>query len=94
MSNAQVDRWYEQARSAGAVGGKLTGAGGGGFLLLFVPPARRQAVLAALDPLMHVPFAFEASGTEILFSESGVDYQDAERARRPVLRVREQSLAV
>ena len=44
---SEVDALYEQARAAGAVGGKLTGAGGGGFLLLFVPPEKRASVLSA-----------------------------------------------
>ena len=44
VSNREVDELYERARSAGAVGGKLTGAGGGGFLLLFVPPEKQAAV--------------------------------------------------
>src|SRR5947209_3743469 len=48
VSNGEVDGLYEQARAAGAVGGKLTGAGGGGFLLLFVPPERQAAVAEAL----------------------------------------------
>jgi D-glycero-alpha-D-manno-heptose-7-phosphate kinase len=96
VSNSQVDRWYDQARTAGAVGGKLTGAGGGGFLLLFVPPARRRAVLAALEGLMHVPFAFESAGTEVILAERGVDYQEVERARqlRPALHFQERTVAV
>jgi D-glycero-alpha-D-manno-heptose-7-phosphate kinase len=82
VSNPEVDTLYERARSAGALGGKLTGAGGGGFLLLFVPPARQGAVLQALGHLIHVPFTFESAGSQIIFSEPGVDYQEAERARQ------------
>jgi D-glycero-alpha-D-manno-heptose-7-phosphate kinase len=82
VSNPEVDALYERARAAGALGGKLTGAGGGGFLLLFVPPARREAVRQALDRQIHVPFAFELSGSQIVFSEPGVDYQEAESARQ------------
>ncbi len=82
VSSPAVDALYERARAAGAVGGKLTGAGGGGFLLLFVPPAKRRAVLTALERLIHVPFAFESAGSQIIFYEPGVDYRDAERARR------------
>jgi len=84
VSNPKIDDLYERARSAGALGGKLTGAGGGGFLLLFVPPARRTAVLEALNRQIHVPFAFESAGSQIIFSEAGVDYRQAEveRARR------------
>jgi D-glycero-alpha-D-manno-heptose-7-phosphate kinase len=82
VSNSEVDELYERARAAGAVGGKLTGAGGGGFLLLFVPPDQQNAVLEALDDRIHVPFNFETAGSQIIFYEPGVDYQEAERARR------------
>lgn len=82
VSTPQLDALYERARAAGAIGGKLTGAGGGGFLLLFVPPRKRGAVLDALGDVLHVPFAFENTGSQILFHEPGVDYQEAERARR------------
>ena len=86
VSNREIDDLYRRARSAGALGGKLTGAGGGGFLLLFVPPPKQPAVLQALDHLIHVPFAFESAGSQIIFYEPGVDYQDVEQARkqRPV----------
>ena len=82
VSNARVDELYDRARGAGAIGGKLTGAGGGGFLLLFVPPRRRPAVLAALAEQIHVPFAFESAGSQVIFYEPGVDYQKEEKARR------------
>jgi D-glycero-alpha-D-manno-heptose-7-phosphate kinase len=82
VSNLQVDALYARARQAGAIGGKLTGAGGGGFLLLFVPPRRKHAVLEALDRQIHVPFAFETRGSEIIFSEPGIDYRHAEVERR------------
>jgi D-glycero-alpha-D-manno-heptose-7-phosphate kinase len=87
VSNPGVDALYEAARAAGAVGGKLTGAGGGGFLLLFVPPDRRAAVTAALRGKLHVPFAFESAGSQIIFYDPGVDYREAEKARihTPVL---------
>ncbi|HXG12152.1 MAG TPA: hypothetical protein VNK04_20525, partial [Gemmataceae bacterium] len=82
VSNAEVDELYERARAAGAIGGKLTGAGGGGFLLLFVPPAKQRAVIAALDRQIHVPFDFESLGSQIIFYEPGVDYAAAESDRR------------
>ncbi|MCS7045873.1 MAG: hypothetical protein NZO58_05915 [Gemmataceae bacterium] len=82
VSTPQVDEAYDRARAAGAIGGKLTGAGGGGFLLLFVPPKRRGKVLQALDHLLHVPFAFEHAGSQIIFNEPGVDYQEVEHSRR------------
>lgn len=87
VSNPQVDSLYDRARSAGALGGKLTGAGGGGFLLLFVEPDRQAAVLEALDDLLHVPFQFESAGSQIVFYEPEADYAEAEQmrdARRPV----------
>jgi D-glycero-alpha-D-manno-heptose-7-phosphate kinase len=82
VSNAEIDGLYEKARDAGALGGKITGAGGGGFLLLFVPPGQQGAVLEALGGRIHVPFEFEWAGSQIVFYEPGVDYRDAEHARR------------
>jgi D-glycero-alpha-D-manno-heptose-7-phosphate kinase len=82
VSTSQVDAWYKDAWRAGAIGGKLTGAGGGGFLLFFVPPEKKRAVRQALAPLLEVPFAFEAAGSQIIFNEPGVDYQAAEQARQ------------
>ncbi len=82
VSTPCVDAWYQAARRAGAVGGKLTGAGGGGFLLFFVPPQKKAAVRAALAPLLEVPFAFESAGSQIIFYEPGVDYQEADKARQ------------
>lgn len=81
VSNSEVDELYETAKSAGALGGKLTGAGGGGFLLLFVPPEKQPEVRERLDKLIHVPFQFEPSGSQIVFFESGIDYQSAEEDR-------------
>ena len=84
MPKCPTARWtslYERARAAGALGGKLTGAGGGGFLLLFVPPDQQPAVLEALDGRIHVPFEFESAGSQIIFYEPGVDYREAEEAR-------------
>ncbi|NEO83084.1 MAG: kinase [Spirulina sp. SIO3F2] len=69
ISNAQIDDLYRCARAAGAVGGKLTGAGGGGFLLLFVPPERQATVRDRLHNLIYVPFQFEGSGSQIMFSD-------------------------
>lgn len=87
VSNPAVDDLYGRARAAGAIGGKLLGAGGGGFLLLFVPPARRDAVRRALDGLIHVPFRFESSGSQIIFFDREADYL-AEEAQRDVLPIR------
>lgn len=68
ISNDQIDGWYQQALKAGAVGGKICGAGGGGFLLLVTPPERHAAVRAALaGELVEVPIRYEAQGSSVLF---------------------------
>jgi D-glycero-alpha-D-manno-heptose-7-phosphate kinase len=91
VSNPEVDGLYETARSAGAIGGKLTGAGGGGFLLLFVPPEHHERVRTSLNSLIHVPFRFEFSGSQILFADPQQDYarEEVARALQPVLKFRE-----
>ena len=91
ISTDEVDALYARAMAAGAVGGKITGAGGGGFLLLFVPPAQQQAVLDALPELVHVPFHFESSGSQIIFYDREQDFAPAEAARagRPIRDFRE-----
>ncbi len=81
VSPPRVDALYNRARGAGALGGKLTGAGGGGFMLLFVPPEKQDAVRHALAPLVEVPFALETAGSQIIFYEPGIDYAAAEKAR-------------
>jgi len=82
VSNGMVDALYEQARQAGAIGGKITGAGGGGFLLLFVPPSAQKKVREALGKQIHVPFHFESSGSQIIFYKpEQQDYSELERDR-------------
>ncbi len=81
VSNSQVDEIYESALAAGAIGGKLTGAGGGGFMLLFVPPAKREDVRERLSRLIFVPFKMEFSGSQIIFFDSEVDYSTEEKDR-------------
>jgi D-glycero-alpha-D-manno-heptose-7-phosphate kinase len=93
VSNDEVDQLYEQARAAGAIGGKLTGAGGGGFLLLFVPPEQQPAVIEVLDGRIHVPFHFESAGSQIIFYEPGVDYREVEEARKSQRAVRFKELS-
>jgi D-glycero-alpha-D-manno-heptose-7-phosphate kinase len=66
ISSGKIDEWYDRAREAGAVGGKIAGAGGGGFLMLIVPPSRRAAVCRALPELVPVAVRFEPSGTRVL----------------------------
>jgi D-glycero-alpha-D-manno-heptose-7-phosphate kinase len=69
VSTGHIDDIYDTARKAGALGGKLLGAGGGGFLLLFVRPEEQARVRAALDRLLWVPFHFEFNGSHIAFYE-------------------------
>ena len=68
ISNVQIDELYETARRAGAIGGKLAGAGGGGFLLLYVPYEYQNNVRAALHGLQELPFRLEADGTKVIFN--------------------------
>ncbi|MBM4086769.1 MAG: kinase [Planctomycetes bacterium] len=81
VSNADVEQIYRDARSAGAVGGKLIGAGGGGFMLLFVPPAKQAKVKDRLSKLIYVPVKFESSGSQIIFFDPEEDYSAEEKAR-------------
>lgn len=67
VSTPAIDGLYEQARTNGARGGKLLGAGGGGFLLLFVPADRQERVRQALSPLLEVKFRFEKRGSQVIF---------------------------
>jgi D-glycero-alpha-D-manno-heptose-7-phosphate kinase len=66
ITNSTVDDLYETARRAGAIGGKLLGAGGGGFMLLFVRPEDQPNVREALRGRIIVPFRFESSGCRIV----------------------------
>jgi D-glycero-alpha-D-manno-heptose-7-phosphate kinase len=68
ISNGQINEMYEAARRAGAIGGKLAGAGGGGFLLLYVPYERQNKVRMALNGLQELPFRLEADGTKVIFN--------------------------
>jgi len=81
VTNSDVDTIYDAARSAGALGGKLTGAGGGGFMLLFAPPDRHDTIRECLNKLLHVPFKFEFAGSQVIFFDQGEDYSAAEMAR-------------
>ncbi len=81
ISNSYVEDIYDQAISAGTLGGKLSGAGGGGFMLLCVPPSKRQKVIDRLNKLIHVPFGFNFSGSQIIFFDSEADYSAEERGR-------------
>ena len=66
ISDGTIDAHYERGLSAGALGGKLAGAGGGGFLLFYCPPLAQRGFLEAMTGLRRVPFRFEFSGSRII----------------------------
>jgi len=67
ISNSDIDDLYNAARKAGALGGKLLGAGGRGFLLIFAPPERHPQIIRKLRRLKPVPFSFSMEGSRIIF---------------------------
>ena len=66
VSNNSIDELYDKGIKAGALGGKLLGAGGGGFLLFYVEKDMQENVLKALGELMYVPFQFEEEGSTVI----------------------------
>jgi D-glycero-alpha-D-manno-heptose-7-phosphate kinase len=81
VSTSEIDQIYEEGRKAGALGGKLLGAGGGGFLLFFIEPEKRRKLLETFDRLLYVPFSFESNGSEtILYNPN--EYGDDEYFNR------------
>jgi D-glycero-alpha-D-manno-heptose-7-phosphate kinase len=68
ISSPYIDYLYDRALKAGALGGKILGAGGGGFMLLFVKPENRMKVIEAMGNLLVVPFKFETGGTQAIFN--------------------------
>jgi D-glycero-alpha-D-manno-heptose-7-phosphate kinase len=69
ISNPEIDRSYQRALDAGALGGKLAGAGSGGFLMLIVPLERQAAVRQALVGLKEVEFEFEKEGSTVVYKQ-------------------------
>ena len=67
ISTGMIDQIYERAMNAGALGGKLLGAGGGGFMLFYVPDEKQEAVKEELKDLLLVPFRFEEEGTSVIY---------------------------
>ena len=72
ISTPEIDALYERAIRAGAVGGKVIGAGGGGFMLLFIFPEKQAAVKEALNDLLEVRFQFEQEGSQIIYNNKTV----------------------
>ncbi len=71
VSNPHLDDLYQEGLNAGALGGKICGAGGGGFFLFFVPEEKRAGFLQHFKKLLHVPFRFENYGSQVIFFTSG-----------------------
>lgn len=85
VSNDTIDGIYERARKAGALGGKLLGAGECGFMVFFVPPEKSESVRYALCDLLHVPFQFSSQGSTIIHYDpeaisNNVDRENPTRA--------------
>ena len=73
VSTLEIDHIYDLARSAGAIGGKLLGAGGGGFILLFATPDKHNAIKEKLKKLVYVDFNFEDIGSRVvLYQPNGL----------------------
>ena len=67
ITNPEIDEMYETALRAGALGGKITGAGGGGFMLLYCPRHRQPALREAFKDYRELPFHLERDGTKVIF---------------------------
>ncbi len=82
ITNNSLDEIYEAGRSAGALGGKLLGAGGGGFMLFFVAPERRKELRMRLKNLLCVPFSFSNRGSQVIVNEPDEVYDKSLTAER------------
>lgn len=85
ITNPEIDQIYEAGLSAGAMGGKLLGAGGGGFMLFFVPPERRQALRERLKKLLCVPMGFSNKGSHVVLYEHEEAYDKSLVSERDVV---------
>lgn len=68
ISDPEIDKIYNAAKKAGAIGGKISGAGGGGFLTLFVPTNRREGVRKAMNGLQEMPVGLSRDGSKVIFN--------------------------
>jgi D-glycero-alpha-D-manno-heptose-7-phosphate kinase len=85
ISNADIDEIYEAGRNAGALGGKLLGAGGGGFMLFFVPPECRHTLRERLRNLLCVPISFASKGSHVVVYEPEERYDQSLVTERDVV---------
>jgi D-glycero-alpha-D-manno-heptose-7-phosphate kinase len=69
VSNSEIDEIYQAAQDAGAIGGKILGAGGGGFMLFIVEPAKKKAVEKVLSKLVQVECDFDTAGSQVVVYE-------------------------
>jgi D-glycero-alpha-D-manno-heptose-7-phosphate kinase len=72
ISSAKIDKYYDLALNAGALGGKILGAGGGGFIMMYVEPHNQKAVGQALSDLYHLECKFDTSGTRITYYDQTI----------------------
>lgn len=75
VSTDHIDELYKKGIEAGAIGGKLLGAGGGGFLIFYVPPDKIEDVKKQMEEYLWIPFAFEGSGTSVVY-DAPEPYED------------------
>ena len=81
ITTDSIDGLYEKGIKAGALGGKLLGAGGGGFLVFYVQPDKRKAVMEAMNELLYVPFQFEDGGTRVIHYTPEIWSERSEQGR-------------
>ena len=85
ISSPEINNIYEAGLEAGALGGKLLGAGGGGFMLFFVPPERRAALRMRLQKLLCIPFGFSSRGSDVVVYEPEEMYEKSLRTERGMI---------
>lgn len=85
ITNPAIDEIYDAGLSAGALGGKLLGAGGGGFMVFFVPPEKRQVLRERLKKLLCIPFKFSTRGSHVVLYEPEQMYDQSLAVERNVI---------
>jgi D-glycero-alpha-D-manno-heptose-7-phosphate kinase len=85
ISNPEIDEIYQAGLGAGAIGGKLLGAGGGGFMLFYVPQEKRAALRERLQKLLCVPFGFSGKGSHVIVYEPETQYDKSVIEERSIV---------